>query len=91
MQLKVIAEEKTKSIELVMSENQELQAQLQEMIVKAKNVEGENKMLMDRWMLQKMQEAEHLNEVFFLLFLWLGSNTKLGLDDTILIGITLVK
>ncbi|CBI14903.3 unnamed protein product, partial [Vitis vinifera] len=62
LQLKVIVEEKTKALELVMSENQELKAQLQEMTVKAKNIEAENKMLIDRWMLQKMQEAEHLNE-----------------------------
>lgn len=62
LQLKVIVEEKTKALELVMSENQELKAQLQEMTVKAKNIEAENKTLIDRWMLQKMQEAEHLNE-----------------------------
>lgn len=67
LQLKVIVEEKTKALELVMSENQELKAQLQEMTVKAKNIEAENKMLIDRWMLQKMQEAEHLNEVFFVI------------------------
>lgn len=67
MQLKVIVEEKTKALELVMSENQELKAQLQEMTVKAKNIEAENKMLIDRWMLQKMQEAEHLNEVFYVI------------------------
>lgn len=67
MQLKVIVEEKTKALELVMSENQELKAQLQEMTVKAKNIEAENKTLIDRWMLQKMQEAEHLNEVFFVI------------------------
>lgn len=73
-----------------MSEHQELKAQLQEMTVKVKNVEAENKMLIDRWMLQKMQEAEHLNEVFyhFMLLLWLGSNTELGLDATVDIGIT---
>lgn len=47
-----------------MSENQELKAQLEEMTVKAKNAEAENKMLIDRWMLQKMQDAERLNEVF---------------------------
>lgn len=67
MQLKVIVEEKTKALELVMSENQELKAQLQEMTVKAKNIEAENKTLIDRWMLQKMQEAEHLNEVFYVI------------------------
>lgn len=38
------------------------------MTVKAKNAEAENKMLVDRWMLQKMQDAERLNEVFIFLF-----------------------
>lgn len=47
-----------------MSENQERKAQLEEMTIKAKNAEAENKMLIDRWMLQKMQDAERLNEVF---------------------------
>ncbi|XP_062168564.1 autophagy-related protein 16 [Alnus glutinosa] len=61
-QLKVDLEEKIKALELVLSENQELRAQLEEMIIKAKNAEAENKMLVDRWMLQKMQDAEQLNE-----------------------------
>ncbi|GAV90849.1 LOW QUALITY PROTEIN: WD40 domain-containing protein/ATG16 domain-containing protein/Abhydrolase_5 domain-containing protein [Cephalotus follicularis] len=55
-------EEKTKALELVISENQELRAQLEEMTIKARNAETENKMLVDRWMLQKMQDAERLNE-----------------------------
>lgn len=62
--LKTTLEEKTKALELVMSENQERKAQLEEMTIKAKNAEAENKMLIDRWMLQKMQDAERLNEVF---------------------------
>lgn len=61
-QLNVTLEEKTKALELVLSENKELRAQLEEMILKAKNAEAENKMLIDRWMLQKMQDAERLNE-----------------------------
>lgn len=60
--LKTTLEEKTKALELVMSENQERKAQLEEMTIKAKNAEAENKMLIDRWMLQKMQDAERLNE-----------------------------
>lgn len=56
-------EDKTKALELVISEYQEAKAQLEEMILKAKNAEAENKMLIDRWMLQKMQDAERLNEV----------------------------
>lgn len=62
-QLKEDFEEKIKALELVMSENQALRTQLEEMTLKAKNAEAENKMLIDRWMLQKMQDAERLNEV----------------------------
>ncbi|KAE8036878.1 hypothetical protein FH972_009511 [Carpinus fangiana] len=61
-QLKMDLEEKIKALELVLSENLELRAQLEEMTIKAKNAEAENKMLIDRWMLQKMQDAERLNE-----------------------------
>ncbi|KDP30999.1 hypothetical protein JCGZ_11375 [Jatropha curcas] len=61
-QLRADLEEKIKALELVVSENHELRTQLEEMIVKAKNAEAENKMLVDRWMLQKMQDAERLNE-----------------------------
>lgn len=62
-QLSTDLQEKTKAVELLMSENQELKKQLEEMTVKAKNAEAENRMLVDRWMLQKMQDAERLNEV----------------------------
>ncbi|KNA07796.1 hypothetical protein SOVF_168580 isoform A [Spinacia oleracea] len=55
-------DEKSKGVELLTSENQELKRQLDEMTMKAKNAEAENKMLIDRWMLQKMQDAERLNE-----------------------------
>jgi autophagy-related protein 16 len=65
-QLKMDLEEKIKALELVLSENLELRAQLEEMTIKAKNAEAENKMLIDRWMLQKMQDAERLNEVLIL-------------------------
>lgn len=56
-------EEKTKAIELLIGENEELKAQLEVMTLRAKDAEAENKMLIDRWMLHKMQEAERLNEV----------------------------
>lgn len=62
-ELKGLLDEKTKALELVTSENLELKKQLEEMTLKAKNAEAENKMLVDRWMLQKMQDAERLNEV----------------------------
>ncbi|KAK0587217.1 hypothetical protein LWI29_019331 [Acer saccharum] len=61
-QLKADLEEKIKALELIVSENHQIRAQLEEMIAKAKNAEAENKMLIDRWMLQKMQDAERLNE-----------------------------
>ena len=60
----MVLEEKTQALELVISENQELKTQFDEMTVRAKNAEAENKTLIDRWMLQKMQDAERLNEVF---------------------------
>ncbi|XP_048136057.1 autophagy-related protein 16 isoform X1 [Rhodamnia argentea] len=61
-QLKADLEEKIKAVELLISENQELKRQLEIMAAKAKDAEAENKMLIDRWMLQKMQDAERLNE-----------------------------
>lgn len=61
--LKADLEEKIKAVELLISEIQELKRQLEIVTVKAKNAEAENKMLVDRWMLQKMQDAERLNEV----------------------------
>lgn len=41
----------------------EMTRQPEEITLKAKNAEPENKMLIDCWMLQKMQDAERLNEV----------------------------
>ncbi|XP_009594594.1 autophagy-related protein 16 [Nicotiana tomentosiformis] len=54
--------EKTKALELLMGEHQDLKAQLEAMTLRANNAEAENKTLVDRWMLQKMQDAERLNE-----------------------------
>ena len=62
-QLKADLEEKIKALELVISENIEIRAQLEQLSIKAKNAEAENKMLIDRWMLEKMKDAERLNEV----------------------------
>ncbi|KAM5571835.1 autophagy-related protein 16 [Rosa sericea] len=61
-QLKAELEKKIQALELVMSENNEIRAQLEEMTVRAKNAEAENKVLIDRWMLEKMKDAERLNE-----------------------------
>lgn len=46
-----------------MSEHEAIKVQLEQMTLRAKNAEAENKSLVDRWMLQKMQDAERLNEV----------------------------
>ncbi|GMN56870.1 hypothetical protein TIFTF001_027671 [Ficus carica] len=62
-QLKADLEEKIKALELLVSENKEIRAQLEEITIKAKNAEAENKMLIDRWMLEKMKDAERLNEL----------------------------
>ncbi|KAJ1391922.1 WD40/YVTN repeat-like-containing domain superfamily [Sesbania bispinosa] len=61
-QLKMDLEEKIKGLEVIVSENSELRAQLEQMTAKANNAEAENKMLIDRWMLEKMKDAERLNE-----------------------------
>lgn len=50
---------------LLISENQSLKAQLEEGLLKLKDTEAENKKLIDRMMLEKMKDAEKLNEVFY--------------------------
>ncbi|KAL8140841.1 hypothetical protein V2J09_006862 [Rumex salicifolius] len=60
--LRSLLEEKIKGLELVVTENNELKIQIEEATLKAKAAEAENKILIDRWMLQKMQDAERLNE-----------------------------
>lgn len=45
------------------SEIEALREQLDHMTLKARNAEVENKQLIDRWMLEKMNDAERLNEV----------------------------
>eukprot|EP00268_Persea_americana_P043064 TRINITY_DN43165_c0_g1_i2.p1 TRINITY_DN43165_c0_g1~~TRINITY_DN43165_c0_g1_i2.p1 ORF type:complete len:510 (-),score=82.75 TRINITY_DN43165_c0_g1_i2:524-2053(-) len=62
LQLKQTSDEKIKELELMISENQTLKAQLEHAKGRVKDVESENKMLIDRWMLQKMKDAERLNE-----------------------------
>ncbi|MBA0805846.1 hypothetical protein Gohar_005335, partial [Gossypium harknessii] len=61
-QLKTDFEEKVRALELVLSECKELKAQLEQPTIRAMNAEAENKRLVDLWMLQKMQDAERLNE-----------------------------
>ncbi|KAK2989787.1 hypothetical protein RJ640_022558 [Escallonia rubra] len=61
--LAAFLEENTKGLDLLIRENKDLKAQLEEMKHRANSAEAENRMLVDRWMLQKMQDAERLNEV----------------------------
>ncbi|PWA77675.1 WD40 domain-containing protein [Artemisia annua] len=61
--LTMLLEEKTKALELLISENKEFRAQYEEMRAKANNAETENKTLVDRWNMQKMEDSERLNEV----------------------------
>ncbi|XP_020107458.1 autophagy-related protein 16 [Ananas comosus] len=60
--LKESLDEKTKALDLLVDEHRSLRAQFEEVIVKLKDAEAENKKLIDRWMLEKMQDAERLNE-----------------------------
>ncbi|XP_031405362.1 autophagy-related protein 16 [Punica granatum] len=62
LKLRAELDEKTRVVDLVLSENSEIKRQLEEMTLIAKKAEAENKTLIDRWMLQKMQDAERLNE-----------------------------
>ncbi|EHA8588656.1 Autophagy-related protein 16 [Cocos nucifera] len=61
-QLKKDLEEMTKVGDLLISENKLVKAQLEEVMLKLKDAEAENKKLIDRWMLEKMKDAEKLNE-----------------------------
>lgn len=58
-----LLEEKTKALELLIGEHQDVRGQLEATTLRAENAEAENKMLVDRWMLEKMKDAERLNEV----------------------------
>lgn len=57
-------EQKIQEVVLVVSENSQLKSQLKEMTTTANKAEAENKMLIDRWMLEKMKDAERINEVY---------------------------
>ncbi|KAI3512852.1 hypothetical protein L1887_20173 [Cichorium endivia] len=79
--LVALLEEKTKGLELLMGENKELKSQYEEMRIRAINAETENKTLIDRWMLQKMQDAERLNEANALYEDMLGKLKASGLEQ----------
>ncbi|XP_057859108.1 autophagy-related protein 16 isoform X1 [Cryptomeria japonica] len=55
-------EEKSSAFDLTASENLELRKQVAGLTSKLSSAEAENHMLIERWMLQKMQESERLNE-----------------------------
>eukprot|EP00252_Welwitschia_mirabilis_P025474 TRINITY_DN7965_c0_g2_i1.p1 TRINITY_DN7965_c0_g2~~TRINITY_DN7965_c0_g2_i1.p1 ORF type:complete len:533 (+),score=74.84 TRINITY_DN7965_c0_g2_i1:158-1756(+) len=56
-------EEKTKALEISISENEELRKESANMLDRIKKLEVDNAMLLDRLMLHKMQESERLNEI----------------------------
>jgi autophagy-related protein 16-1 len=62
-QLKEDLQEKTKAVDVLIAENQSLKSQLDDALEKLRAAEAENKNLIDRWMLEKMKDAEKLNEV----------------------------
>ncbi|CAL9066148.1 unnamed protein product [Musa banksii] len=62
LQLKQDLYEKTQALDLLTSESQSLKLQHEEIRLKLKKAETENKDLIDRWMLEKMNTAEKLNE-----------------------------
>lgn len=63
VQLKQSLDEKTKALDLLIQEHQTVKAELEQALAKLKAAEDENQSLIDRWMLEKMKDAERLNEV----------------------------
>ncbi|XP_078433952.1 transducin/WD40 repeat-like superfamily protein [Wolffia australiana] len=56
-------DEKSRAFDLIGQENEVLKTKLEEIIKKLRSTEAENKMLIERMMLEKMKDAEKLNEV----------------------------
>ncbi|KAK1278941.1 hypothetical protein QJS04_geneDACA014835 [Acorus gramineus] len=65
-QLKESLDEKTKALDVVLSENHALKAQLEELMINVRNTDAENKLLVDRIMSEKLEAADKINEVNFL-------------------------
>ncbi|KAK8959576.1 Protein TOPLESS [Platanthera guangdongensis] len=61
--LRESAHQSAQAVDLAVSENQSLRAQLEDALQKLKEAQADNKNLIDRWMLEKMNDAEKLNEV----------------------------
>lgn len=68
VQLKKSLEEKTSALDLLIQEHQTIKAELEQALTKLKAAEDENNNLINRWMLEKMKDAERLNEVPYCLF-----------------------
>lgn len=62
VQLKQSLDEKSKALDLLIQEHQVVKAELEQVLTKLKAAEDENQSLIDRWMLEKMKDAERLNE-----------------------------
>ncbi|KAK1314604.1 hypothetical protein QJS10_CPA06g01263 [Acorus calamus] len=62
-QLKESLDEKTKALDVVLSENHALKAQLEELMINVRNTDAENKLLVDRIMSEKLEAAEKINEI----------------------------
>ncbi|MCO5603815.1 hypothetical protein L7F22_057968 [Adiantum nelumboides] len=73
-QLQATLDEKLSELDLITPENQELRKQVEKLEAQSRVLEEENKMLIDRWMSQKMQDAERLNEVVSRVILQLWNN-----------------
>jgi len=69
VQLKQSIDEKTKALDLLIQEHQAVKAELEQALTKLKAAEDENQSLIDRWMLEKMKDAERLNEVLYFPFI----------------------
>lgn len=63
VQLKQSLDEKIKALDLLIQEHQTVKSELEQALTKLKAAEDENQNLVDRWMLEKMKDAERLNEV----------------------------
>ncbi|CAA6659601.1 unnamed protein product [Spirodela intermedia] len=63
LKLKEALDEKSRAFDIVLRENEELRVKLEEQILKSRSTEAENKMLIERMMLEKMKDAEKLNEI----------------------------
>ena len=63
MRLRGELEEKSRALDLIIPENEQLRMEMQSLEERLKAVEYDSKTLIDRWMSQKMIDAERLNEV----------------------------